>query len=72
MAKADKKHVGVGATGKGTGVGARTDLPPGTLAESMVLSNRDKAQHSRSRGLDSKAVQGEQRQDQAGSHKRKT
>lgn len=72
MARTDKKHMGAGATGKGTGVGAGTDLPPGTLEESMVLSNRDKAQHSRSRGLDSKAVQDEQRQDQAENPKRKT
>lgn len=71
MARADKKHMGAGASGKGTGVGARTDLPPGTLEENMVLSNRDKAQHSRSRGLDSKAMQDEQRQDQAENRERK-
>jgi hypothetical protein len=32
----------------------------------MVLSNRDKAQHSDIRGLDSKYVQTEQYQDHAG------
>ena len=31
----------------------------------MVLSNRDKASHSEQRGLDSKQVQAEQRQDDA-------
>ena len=35
------------------------------LPDNMVLSNRDKAQHSQERGLDSKAVQTEQFQDHA-------
>jgi hypothetical protein len=70
MAKADKKHVGSGASGKGAGVGARTDVPAGKLEDNMVLSNRDKAQHSGERGLDSKGVQNEQLQDHAGNRQR--
>ena len=34
-----------------------------TLPENMVLSNRDKAQHSNERGLDGKRVLSEQLQD---------
>jgi len=60
MANADRKHVGSGSQGKGDGTGAMTDLEPDVLPENMVLSNRDKAQHSRERGLDSKAIQTEQ------------
>jgi hypothetical protein len=37
-----------------------TELDPDVLPENMVLSNRDKAQHSRERGLDGKAIQSEQ------------
>ena len=35
----------------------------------MVLSNRDKSQHSEQRGLDSKNVQTEQYQDHAGNRR---
>jgi hypothetical protein len=35
----------------------------GRLGENMVLSNRDKSQHSDTRGLDGKAVQADQYQD---------
>jgi hypothetical protein len=59
MAKADKKHFGAGAQGKGDGSGgmaSNADIP-----ENMVLSNRDKTQHSDGRGQDSKWVQSEQR-----------
>jgi hypothetical protein len=62
MAKADRKHHGPGVQGKGDGVGAMTEMPE-DLPENAVLSNRDKKQHSEARGLDSKAVQTEQRQD---------
>lgn len=65
MANADKKHVGAGSHGKGAGNGAMTDLQDDTLPENMVLSNRDKAQHSQERGLDGKAVQTEQYHDHA-------
>jgi hypothetical protein len=61
VAKADKKHFGAGASGKRGGSGGlsgNADIP-----ENMVLSNRDKAQHSDSRGQDSKWVQSEQRHD---------
>ena len=63
IAKAGKKHIGKGAQGKGTGVGANTDDP--AIADNMVLSNRDKAEHSRDRGQDSKWVQSEQQQGRA-------
>lgn len=65
MANADRKHMGAGAHGKGDGSGAMTDLEDGILPENMVLSNRDKAQHSAERGLDSKTVQTEQYHDHA-------
>ena len=61
MAKATKKHIGAGALGKRDGSGGlseNADIP-----ENMVLSNRDKAQHSHTRGQDSKWVQSEQRHD---------
>jgi hypothetical protein len=60
-----KKQVGAGAQGKGAGSGAATDLPPGAIPENIVLSNRDKSQHTDQRGLDSKWVQTEQLQDHA-------
>lgn len=65
MANADRKHMGAGAHGKSSGTGAMTDLEDGILPENMVLSNRDKAQHSDERGLDSKTVQTEQYHDHA-------
>ena len=63
IAKAGKKHIGKGAQGKGAGVGGKTGMSP--IADNMVLSNRDKASHSRDRGQDSKWVQSEQYQDSA-------
>ena len=63
IAKSGKKHIGKGAQGKGAGVGANTDDP--AMADNMVLSNRDKAEHSRDRGQDSKWVQSEQQQGRA-------
>ncbi|MFH6783169.1 MULTISPECIES: hypothetical protein [Methylobacterium] len=65
MAKADRHNMGPGAQGKGSGTGAMTELPEGILEENMVLSNRDKSQHSTERGLDSKFVQTEQYHDHA-------
>lgn len=64
MAKADRKHVGMGAQKKGSGAGAMTDLKPEAVEENAILSNRDKQQHSRERGLDSKRVQSEQHGDE--------
>jgi hypothetical protein len=61
MAKASKKHVRAGALKKGDGSGAMTNAP--ALPENMVLSNRDKKQHSQDRGQDSKWVQTEQLRD---------
>lgn len=72
MANADKKHIGAGAQGKGDGSGAMTDLTEDILPENMVLSNRDKAQHSQERGLDGKAVQTEQFHDHAANRQKDT
>ena len=63
MAKSGKKHMGAGAQGKGTGTGANTEVAAGGIGENDVLSNRDKAQHSKQRGLDSKRVQTDQLRD---------
>ncbi|MCO4318003.1 hypothetical protein M8997_012495 [Phyllobacterium sp. 21LDTY02-6] len=61
MAHADKKHSGRGSQGKGTGGGAMTDEQDVTeIAPNTVLSNRDKAQHSRERGADGKWIETEQ------------
>ena len=65
MANADKKHIGAGAKGKGDGSGAMTEGDVSAIPENAVLSNRDKAQHSRERGLDGKAIQTEQQRDHA-------
>ncbi len=65
MADASRKHMGVGAQGKGSGTGAKTEVPPAAVGENDVLSNRDKAQHSKERGLDNKEVQIEQLRDSA-------
>lgn len=64
MANASKKHIGAGAQGKGDGSGATTEISKDQIPENAVLSNRDKAQHSAERGLDSKQIQNEQMQDQ--------
>jgi hypothetical protein len=61
MAHASKKHVGAGVQGKGDGTGAMTEA---TVPENTILSNRDKAQHSRERGRDGRAIQTEQMHDQ--------
>jgi hypothetical protein len=65
MANASKKHMGPASQGKGAGVGAMTTLPKDMVGENDILSNRDKKLHSDERGLDSKFVQIEQRQDTA-------
>ena len=64
MARADRKHFGPGVQGKGDGTGAMTQAPD-DLPANAVLSNRGKKQHSDERGLDSKHVQNEQREDHA-------
>ena len=69
MANASKHSMGAGAQGKRSGTGAMTELPEGILPDNMVLSNRDKSQHSDQRGLDSKNVQTEQYQDHAGNRR---
>ena len=63
MAHASRKHFGPGAHGKGDGTGAMSTIDTSDVPDNMVLSNRDKAQHSDERGLDSKAVQTGQFQD---------
>jgi hypothetical protein len=63
MAKASKKHIGVGSQGKRDGSGAMVEIEKDKLEDNMVLSNRDKAQHARERGLDGKEIQSEQYQD---------
>ncbi|MFB9949491.1 hypothetical protein ACFFP0_11565 [Rhizobium puerariae] len=60
--------MGGAARGKNSGNGAMTDIDRNVLPENMVLSNRDKAQHSRERGLDGKAVQTEQFHDHEANH----
>lgn len=65
MAKADRKHFGAGFKGKGDGTGAMSEADISAIPANKVLSNRDKAQHSQDRGLDSKNVQTEQRKDHA-------
>jgi hypothetical protein len=65
MAHASKKHFGPGTRGKHDGSGGETEVPVEKIGENMVLSNRDKAQHSRERGQDRKQVQTDQLQDHA-------
>ncbi|NEK17204.1 hypothetical protein [Rhizobium leguminosarum] len=63
MGKQAPKNVGPGRSGKGYGSGAMTDLTADEVPENAVLSNRDKARHSKERGLDSKRVETEQLRD---------
>jgi hypothetical protein len=67
MTDHDGKRLGPASRqkGKGAGVGAMTDLQQDLVPENMVLSNRDKTQHSGERGQDSKWVQTEQLEDHA-------
>ncbi len=65
MANASKKHVRDGRAGQRDPVrGGMTEIDKDKIGENMVLSNRDKAGHSPERGLDSKAIENEQYQDQ--------
>jgi hypothetical protein len=68
MAKANSKHIGAGTHGKSSGNGAMTDIDKRKIPDNMVLSNRDKAQHSRERGMDGKAIQTEQFHDHEANH----
>jgi hypothetical protein len=72
MTSASGKHLGPGtkAKGKGAGNGGLTDLQDGLVGENMVLSNRDKSEHSRDRGQDSKWVQTEQLRDHEANRER--
>ncbi len=63
MAKASRKHFGAGAHGKGDGTGAMTDVEVGKIPDSGVLSNRDKSQHDKDRGLDEKGTESEELRD---------
>jgi hypothetical protein len=63
MPNGGKTHIGSGAHGKGAGTGALTDIPKDKVGDNMILSNRDKAQHSDIRGMDGKFIQTEQYQD---------
>jgi hypothetical protein len=65
MTDHDGKRIGSGTQGKSSGTGAMTELPEGVLGENDVLSNRDKAQHSKERGLDSRRVRSDQLSDDA-------
>ncbi|MBW9063068.1 hypothetical protein JNB71_07030 [Rhizobium herbae] len=65
MANANKKHAGAGSQGKADGSGAMSETSDATLPPNTVLSNRDKAQHTKERGQDGKNIQTEQRQDHA-------
>jgi hypothetical protein len=61
MAKASKKHIGAGSQGKRDGSGGLSEEV--SVPENLVLSNRDKQQHSHERGQDGKWVQTEQLRD---------
>jgi len=68
MANANAKHFGPGSQGKQSGTGAMTDIDKSALPDNMVLSNRDKSQHTGGRGLDGKAIQTEQFHDHGANH----
>jgi hypothetical protein len=55
--------IGAGSQGKGAGTGAFTELEDEAVRKEQILSNRDKAQHSDARGLDSKGIQVDEYQD---------
>lgn len=65
MAHASRKHFGPGSQGKGDGTGAMSTIDTAAIPDNMILSNRDKAQHSDQRGLDSRIVQSMQYRDHA-------
>jgi hypothetical protein len=58
-----KTHFRSGMRGKSDGTGALVEVPKEKIGDNMVLSNRDKAQHSDIRGMDGKSIQTEQYQD---------
>ncbi|MCG6112188.1 MAG: hypothetical protein MEQ74_08390 [Paracoccus sp.] len=66
MAHADRKKFGAGQQdqGKGDGSGGMSPADPDITPETEILSNRDKAQHSDQRGLDSAHVRNEQQRGQ--------
>jgi hypothetical protein len=64
-AHGDGKHLGPGANRKGAGTGAMTDMQEELIGENVVLSNRDKSEHSKSRGQDGKWTQTEELKDHA-------
>jgi hypothetical protein len=66
MPQGSKKRMGSGAHGKGSGAGALAPMPD--VPENKVLSNRDKAEHSRQRGQDSKWIQTEQFRNHEANH----
>ncbi|PBB40142.1 hypothetical protein CK222_29645 [Mesorhizobium sp. WSM3866] len=65
MASGGKKHMGRGSQGKGAGTGAKTTVAKDMIGENDVLSNRDKKQHTKERGLDSNRIKSDQYQDHA-------
>ncbi|HLS58301.1 MAG TPA: hypothetical protein VK022_01615 [Paracoccaceae bacterium] len=70
MAKADRKHFGAGAQGKGDGTGAMTELEDEKVRKSRILSNRDKVQDAtEERGLDTANVRNEEFRDHAGNRR---
>ena len=58
-----KTHFRAGMHGKGDGTGAFSEIPKHKVGDNMILSNRDKSQHSDIRGMDGKFIQTEQYQD---------
>ena len=70
MAKADRKHFGAGAQGKGDGTGAMTELDDEKVRKDDILSNRDKAQEATDeRGLDTRNLQSEEFKDHSGNRR---
>jgi len=65
MANASHKHFGNGVQGKNAGVGAMTDVEIEKIPDAGVLSNRDKSQHDKDRGLDGKETESEELRDHA-------
>jgi hypothetical protein len=64
-AHGDGKHWDLARGENGAGTGAMTDVQNDLIGDNMVLSNRDKSEHSRDRGQDSKLTQTEQLKDHA-------
>ena len=64
-AKGKSKDSGKGTGAKGDGTGAMSSTSRAMVGDNVILSNRDKAQESRTRGADSRFIMNDQRQDQA-------